>query len=238
MSLAQVRSIALVCLTLFFVIKSDRSLHPTTECELNMSSILNNDDNPAFTVRRTADASRSQSSYESSSRKVDSPPTQPSWANYQAHQPPATSYPASSNAPYPAAGGSPPYLYTAVHYHRYAFPYEDKRMPWIQSNRGLSSPSSLTPSMAALYAPSTTATGEPPTKKNKYPCPYAASHACTATFTTSGHAARHGKKHVGEKSVHCPVCKKAFTRKDNMIQHRRTHRSHTDKPASSPTVEL
>jgi hypothetical protein len=61
-------------------------------------------------------------------------------------------------------------------------------------------------------------------KKNKYPCPYAASHHCTAAFTTSGHAARHGKKHTGEKGVHCPVCNKAFTRKDNMKQHERTHK--------------
>lgn len=61
-------------------------------------------------------------------------------------------------------------------------------------------------------------------KKNKYPCPYAQSHNCSATFTTSGHAARHGKKHTGEKGVHCPVCNKAFTRKDNMKQHERTHK--------------
>jgi len=61
-------------------------------------------------------------------------------------------------------------------------------------------------------------------KKNKYPCPYAQSHSCSATFTTSGHAARHGKKHTGEKGVHCPVCNKAFTRKDNMKQHERTHK--------------
>jgi hypothetical protein len=61
-------------------------------------------------------------------------------------------------------------------------------------------------------------------KKNKYPCPYAASHNCPATFTTSGHAARHGKKHTGEKGVHCPICNKAFTRKDNMKQHERTHK--------------
>ncbi|RMZ80373.1 hypothetical protein DV738_g2835, partial [Chaetothyriales sp. CBS 135597] len=61
-------------------------------------------------------------------------------------------------------------------------------------------------------------------KKNKYPCPYAQSHQCMATFTTSGHAARHGKKHTGEKSVHCPICNKAFTRKDNMKQHERTHK--------------
>lgn len=72
-------------------------------------------------------------------------------------------------------------------------------------------------------------------RKNKYPCPYAASHGCTATFTTSGHAARHGKKHTGEKSVHCPICNKAFTRKDNMKQHIRTHRTHSEEmsiPAS------
>lgn len=62
-------------------------------------------------------------------------------------------------------------------------------------------------------------------KKNKYPCPYAASHNCSATFTTSGHAARHGKKHTGEKGVHCPICDKAFTRKDNMKQHERTHKN-------------
>lgn len=70
----------------------------------------------------------------------------------------------------------------------------------------------------------------PPTaKKNKYPCPYASSHNCTATFTTSGHAARHGKKHTGEKGVHCPVCNKAFTRKDNMKQHERTHKNGGNK---------
>ncbi|KIX93039.1 uncharacterized protein Z520_11312 [Fonsecaea multimorphosa CBS 102226] len=66
--------------------------------------------------------------------------------------------------------------------------------------------------------------GATPGKKNKYPCPYAQSHNCQATFTTSGHAARHGKKHTGEKGVHCPICNKAFTRKDNMKQHERTHK--------------
>ncbi|KAK5047624.1 hypothetical protein LTR84_006289 [Exophiala bonariae] len=69
-----------------------------------------------------------------------------------------------------------------------------------------------------------TTSGPTPGKKNKYPCPYAQSQSCTATFTTSGHAARHGKKHTGEKGVHCPVCNKAFTRKDNMKQHERTHK--------------
>ncbi|EFW19191.1 conserved hypothetical protein [Coccidioides posadasii str. Silveira] len=74
-----------------------------------------------------------------------------------------------------------------------------------------------------------------PSKKNKYPCPYAASHSCPATFTTSGHAARHGKTHTGEKSVHCPICNKAFTRKDNMKQHQRTHRT-LDRENSPPNL--
>lgn len=75
----------------------------------------------------------------------------------------------------------------------------------------------------------------PPTgKKNKYPCPYAQSHSCSASFTTSGHAARHGKKHTGEKGVHCPICNKAFTRKDNMKQHERTHKNNS---SSSNTEE-
>ena len=70
--------------------------------------------------------------------------------------------------------------------------------------------------------------------KKKYPCPHATRYSCHDTFTTSGHAARHGKKHTGEKNVHCPTCNKAFTRKDNMKQHERTHKnSKTD--LSSPS---
>ncbi|MCJ1364078.1 hypothetical protein MMC16_003187 [Acarospora aff. strigata] len=65
-------------------------------------------------------------------------------------------------------------------------------------------------------------------KKNKYPCPHAQRFNCTDTFTTSGHAARHGKKHTGEKNILCPDCNKAFTRKDNMKQHQRTHQSRRD----------
>lgn len=75
----------------------------------------------------------------------------------------------------------------------------------------------------------------PKPRKNKYPCPFAASHGCSATFTTSGHAARHGKKHTGEKSVHCPICNKAFTRKDNMKQHIRTHRTHSEEMQADGT---
>ncbi|KAL6717857.1 hypothetical protein ACLMJK_003942 [Lecanora helva] len=79
-----------------------------------------------------------------------------------------------------------------------------------------------TPSHATTKPP-------PPTPststKKKYPCPHATRYSCTDTFTTSGHAARHGKKHTGEKNILCPTCNKAFTRKDNMKQHERTHKS-------------
>lgn len=93
-------------------------------------------------------------------------------------------------------------------------------------------PQSAGPTAASTAAPvkiqskttPATSSGPTPSKKNKYPCPYAQAHNCSATFTTSGHAARHGKKHTGEKGVHCPICNKAFTRKDNMKQHERTHK--------------
>ncbi|TID21803.1 hypothetical protein E2P81_ATG05072 [Venturia nashicola] len=74
---------------------------------------------------------------------------------------------------------------------------------------------------------STTPTSKPGSgsKKNSYPCPLAKQYACTDYFTTSGHAARHAKKHTGKKDAFCPECNKAFTRKDNMEQHRRTHQN-------------
>lgn len=62
-------------------------------------------------------------------------------------------------------------------------------------------------------------------KKNSYPCPMAKQYGCNDYFTTSGHAARHAKKHTGKKDAFCPECNKAFTRKDNMEQHRRTHQT-------------
>lgn len=62
-------------------------------------------------------------------------------------------------------------------------------------------------------------------KKTSFPCPMAEKYRCHDSFTTSGHAARHAKKHTGKKDAICPDCRKAFTRKDNMEQHRRTHQS-------------
>ncbi|EOD46104.1 Zinc finger C2H2-type protein [Neofusicoccum parvum] len=66
---------------------------------------------------------------------------------------------------------------------------------------------------------------QPKSKKNQYPCPLAMQFNCKDFFTTSGHAARHAKKHTGKKDAVCPDCRKAFTRKDNMEQHRRTHQN-------------
>jgi len=75
---------------------------------------------------------------------------------------------------------------------------------------------------------------KPPSKKNTYPCPLSKEYNCTDFFTTSGHAARHAKKHTGRKDAICPDCNKAFTRKDNMEQHRRTHQNgrNVAKPGS------
>jgi hypothetical protein len=74
-----------------------------------------------------------------------------------------------------------------------------------------------------------------PSRKNHYPCPLARQYSCQDYFTTSGHAARHAKKHTGRKDALCPECNKAFTRKDNMEQHRRTHQ--TGRKASRDSVE-
>lgn len=85
-------------------------------------------------------------------------------------------------------------------------------------------------SQAAYFRPQTSESRTAPpanqrSKKNSYPCPMAKQYNCSDYFTTSGHAARHAKKHTGKKDAFCPECNKAFTRKDNMEQHRRTHQS-------------
>jgi hypothetical protein len=72
---------------------------------------------------------------------------------------------------------------------------------------------------------SSTSNSKGSSKKNSYPCPLAKQYNCQDYFTTSGHAARHAKKHTGKKDAFCPECNKAFTRKDNMEQHRRTHQN-------------
>ncbi|KAI9686458.1 MAG: hypothetical protein M1820_010617 [Bogoriella megaspora] len=85
-------------------------------------------------------------------------------------------------------------------------------------------PVNVQPQVQPQHQPSTPAPKSAP-KKNQYPCPMAKQFGCTDYFTTSGHAARHAKKHTGKKDAFCPECNKAFTRKDNMEQHRRTHQN-------------
>ena len=102
----------------------------------------------------------------------------------------------------------------------------------------VAAPPSSKPSTATSKPNPGTAAPAPPnskTIKKKYPCPHATRYNCHDTFTTSGHAARHGKKHTGEKNIHCPTCHKAFTRKDNMKQHERTHRSSKGAAAEVPS---
>lgn len=87
--------------------------------------------------------------------------------------------------------------------------------------------SSNSPASEPSHVSAVSATSNPKSqpKKNQYPCPMAKQFGCTDFFTTSGHAARHAKKHTGKKDAFCPECNKAFTRKDNMEQHRRTHQN-------------
>jgi len=85
----------------------------------------------------------------------------------------------------------------------------------------LRSPSEVTSPMDTQAAP------KPAPKKNKYPCPHAQRFNCADTFTTSG----------GEKNILCPDCSKAFTRKDNMKQHQRTHQSRRELGKTSKERE-
>lgn len=215
-----------------------------------MLSILNNDDNPAFAVRRSLDSqpSRSQSSATSSSSST--PPYQPGsyqpgpstpsvipalrdlpWATSSLQQTGWPQVPAANGARIELPSPSPTYASAAPSPSGSETSYIASRRGSIRNSRDLSA---MSKAAHAFYNSVADNTSNPRlTKKNKYPCPYAVSHSCTATFTTSGHAARHGKKHTGEKSVHCPICNKAFTRKDNMKQHRRTHREQPEEPPSS-----
>jgi hypothetical protein len=54
----------------------------------------------------------------------------------------------------------------------------------------------------------------------RYMCPF---DGCEKSFTTSGHARRHGRCHSNRKVFICPHqgCNSAFTRRDNCRQHQR-----------------
>ncbi|KAI9376733.1 hypothetical protein BJX61DRAFT_13 [Aspergillus egyptiacus] len=214
-----------------------------SSCRTSFVSILNNDDNPAFAVRSaygvakhyptsshqypqeqpplrsTSDCRYGRTYSDSPSPRVMRQPFDPVT---EAARP---SSPGSSDCSYSSGAASyPPHL---GRQDPYAYqPHPEKR---LGANSVAEPPSPQT----SIASTSKESIAPKPARKNKYPCPFAASHACTATFTTSGHAARHGKKHTGEKSVHCPICNKAFTRKDNMKQHIRTHRTHSDEMSSN-----
>ncbi|PYH90300.1 C2H2 transcription factor [Aspergillus ellipticus CBS 707.79] len=217
-------------------------------CKASFVSILNNDDNPSFTVRSAPRISRHQTTspypyhYEAQQLApapefryhhayVNSPSISPAIMRHPFDpmcEPPQPTSPGSSDCSYDYMSSTS----ARSHYHLSRLdagayrPLSEKRT----SGSSVVDPPSPQPSIGSTSKESMAAKSG--VRKNKYPCPFAASHGCSATFTTSGHAARHGKKHTGEKSVHCPICNKAFTRKDNMKQHIRTHRTHSeDMPA-------
>ncbi|KAF2401367.1 hypothetical protein EJ06DRAFT_529504 [Trichodelitschia bisporula] len=101
----------------------------------------------------------------------------------------------------------------------------------VRDNRSCPSPTMGTmPSTAAV--PKLPSKGQ---KRTQFPCPLAREYNCHDHFTTSGHAARHAKRHTGKKDAICPECGKGFTRKDNMEQHRRTHQNgRATRTSSSP----
>ena len=210
-----------------------------------MVSILNNDDNPSFVIRPIPKLSRPQPPTSAYSL----PPT-PHEYRYSTYNDSSRSSPTSSPLrfdPLSLPGtsrsrtlGLADYSYSnrsspiaVPPYPTYVRGHGLNQYPYPPRSLGQELPSPVEPpSPQTSYGSPTDLSASRGNKKSKYPCPYATSHGCTATFTTSGHAARHGKKHTGEKSVHCPICNKAFTRKDNMKQHRRTHRTHSEETTS------
>ena len=198
----------------------------------NFVSILNNDDHPSFTVRSSPRLIRhhSSSSFDPVTESGRAPSPGSSVCSYDY----ATSSCGSYFQPNPSSASDsyfPPSSSTALSEHVRSATSPDPPSPssinTFKDSPSTSTISSFPSSNTTTTAP--TASAKRGVRKNKYPCPYAASHNCSSTFTTSGHAARHGKKHTGEKSVHCPICNKAFTRKDNMKQHIRTHRNHSEE---------
>lgn len=223
-------------------------------CRTSIVSILNNDDHPSFAVRFNPRLSRNHTSPSFYPRPLDQqfpPPVRdPQCARPHASSESPTASPRGTRHPFnpvtgtiqptsPGSSGGSTYEYltsqpsSSSTYHLYTrqdLPRDAYRYP----SRGPKAPRTP-PEVQGKASQSEGSRGTG--RKNKYPCPYAASHGCSATFTTSGHASRHGKKHTGEKNVHCPICNKAFTRKDNMKQHIRTHRTHSDDMRSTSETE-
>lgn len=128
--------------------------------------------------------------------------------------------PDASNHAVPSAYAMPAQIPVQI-----ARPVQQPMQPTQQQlYRSSNSPSSEPSRVSTVSAASNNARPVAP-KKNQYPCPLSKQFNCADYFTTSGHAARHAKKHTGKKDAFCPECNKAFTRKDNMEQHRRTHQN-------------
>lgn len=224
-------------------------------------SILNNDDHPSFAVRSNPRYTRPHASPVFNHQQLEQLPPlarDPQYARARTSSESPTTSPQGSRhsfdpvseavqpiSPGSSEGSAYDYLTSQPSSSAAYHPYSRqglRRDSYRYPSRGPAAPRTP-PEIHSTPASETKASGAGGTRgtgrKNKYPCPYAASHGCTATFTTSGHAARHGKKHTGEKSVHCPICNKAFTRKDNMKQHIRTHRTHSDdmRSTSDPEAE-
>lgn len=218
-----------------------------------MVSILNNDDHPSFAIRSNIRLAQNASSPVCCFRPEQQLPT----VSHSQHTHPHTSANEAAShrgtgrlsaqfesmqpiSPCPSDGSSQDYISyqptssSADHPYSHQQPQREAYQYLSSSPAAPRTPAETHTTPAAKSSPGKSAG---PGHKNKYPCPYAGSHGCSATFTTSGHAARHGKKHTGEKGVHCPICNKAFTRKDNMNQHIRTHRTHSDDLRSTSEAE-
>lgn len=64
-------------------------------------------------------------------------------------------------------------------------------------------------------------------REPKYTC-----DICLRSFTTSGHRARHNRTHTGERKHLCPwpSCDAKFSRRDNCMQHYKTHNNRKRRP--------
>ncbi|EAU30138.1 predicted protein [Aspergillus terreus NIH2624] len=204
-------------------------------------SILNNDDNPAFTVRSSHRSARrhSPSSYPYPSIYYESLTPETRYGRTYGSlvvspMVPRPAFDPVSESKQPASPGSSDCSYDYMSSTTTSSDYRPRQSDshtYSASTAGypgnqLSANSATEPPSPSMSISGTKHNLLPKPRKDRHPCPFAGSHGCSATFTTSGHAARHGKKHTGEKSGHCPICNKTFTRKDNMKQHIRTHRMH------------
>lgn len=223
-------------------------------CRTSIVSILNNDDHPSFAVRFNPRFSRSHTSpsfypqpldqqfpppvrdpqYSRSHASSESPAASPRGTRHPFNPVTETVQPTS---PRSSGGSANDHLTSQPSSSSAYYPYTGQDVPRDACRYPSRGPAAPTTPPEVQEKSSKSGGTRGAGRKNKYPCPFGASHGCSATFTTSGHASRHSKKHTGEKSVHCPICHKAFTRKDNMKQHIRTHRTHSDDMRSTSETE-